>query len=126
MTNAELLDLLREARETMRNFAENWDCDTDAHKYRTTCRVCAAKEAQDRIDAALADALAELQDSAKDVVEWSDSDGWMQVSRAALPNRNLEVRRGRDAFKWKVIHQGCADTAEDAKAAAIAAAKGLR
>jgi hypothetical protein len=29
-------------------------CSSDL-KYRTTCRVCAAKEAQRRIDAALAD-----------------------------------------------------------------------
>jgi hypothetical protein len=25
--------------------AKNFDCDSDAHKYNTTCRACAAKEA---------------------------------------------------------------------------------
>ena len=47
--------LLAEAQEVMRDFAENWDCDTDAHKYGTTCRVCDAEKMKQRIDAALAE-----------------------------------------------------------------------
>lgn len=53
--NERLRELLAEARETLRDFAENWDCDSDAHKYGTTCRVCESREAQQRIDAALAE-----------------------------------------------------------------------
>ena len=45
--------LLREARETLHDFAENFDCDGDSHKYDTTCRACDAAKQRDRIDAAL-------------------------------------------------------------------------
>lgn len=48
-----LKSLLTEACEVMRDFAENWDCDSDAHKYGTTCRVCDADAMKRRIDAAL-------------------------------------------------------------------------
>ena len=47
---------LRGAQETLRDFAENWDCDEDAHKYGTTCRGCAAKKAKESIDASINDA----------------------------------------------------------------------
>ena len=47
-------ELLREARETLHDFAENFDCDGDSHKYNTTCRACDAAKQRDRIDAALA------------------------------------------------------------------------
>jgi hypothetical protein len=47
--------LLREARETMHDFAENFDCDGDSHKYNTTCRACDAAKQRDRIDAAFAE-----------------------------------------------------------------------
>lgn len=30
-------------RAFVRDVADNWDCDADAHKYRTTCRSCAAR-----------------------------------------------------------------------------------
>lgn len=53
--NEKLRALLAEARGTMRDFAENWDCDTDAHKYGTTCRVCDAGAMKESIDAALAE-----------------------------------------------------------------------
>lgn len=46
--------LLREARETLRDFAENYDCDSDAHRYGTTCRACDAKAVKQRIDDVLA------------------------------------------------------------------------
>jgi len=49
--NERLRALLAEARETLRDFAENWDCD----KYGTTCRVCESQEVQQQIDAALAE-----------------------------------------------------------------------
>lgn len=52
--------LLHEARETLRDFAENFDCDEDSHKYHTTCRACDAANQRDRIDAALAAHEAEM------------------------------------------------------------------
>jgi hypothetical protein len=125
MTNSELLDLLREARETMRDFAENWDCDTDAHKYRTTCRVCAAKEAQRRIDAA----LAERQDSATDAVESNDSVLW-DVTGATCNGLRLVCEEWKGRWAWcieGVTHlAGECDTLDEAKSAAIAAARGLK
>jgi hypothetical protein len=128
MTNEKLLDLLREARETMRDFAENWDCDTDAHKYRTTCRVCAAKEAQRRIDAA----LAERQDSATDVVEWrvmqDDPDFW--EAYPADGETALDVTRCKDGrYRWSATVEreevDYCDTEAEAKSAAIKAARGM-
>lgn len=50
----ELRELLKLARETLRDFATNWDCDSDAHKYGTTCRVCDARETLSKIDSAIA------------------------------------------------------------------------
>ena len=47
--------LLAEAHGTLRDFAENWDCDSDAHKYGATCRVCDAETMKKRIDAAFAE-----------------------------------------------------------------------
>lgn len=32
-------------KEVLRDIATNFDCDQDAHKYKTTCRACAATEA---------------------------------------------------------------------------------
>ena len=58
--NIDPLELLREARETLHDFAENFDCDGDSHKYNTTCRACDAAKQRDRIDAALADHEAEM------------------------------------------------------------------
>ena len=56
--NEKLRALLAEARDTLRDFAENWDCDADAHKYGTVCRVCDADAFRKRIDAALAEPVA--------------------------------------------------------------------
>ena len=32
-------------RECLRDIRDNFDCDSDAHKYGTPCRCCSAKEA---------------------------------------------------------------------------------
>lgn len=50
---------LTRARETMRDFAENYDHDEDAHRYRTSCRVCDAEEAKSEIDAVLTEPVEE-------------------------------------------------------------------
>lgn len=31
-------------KEVLRDVRDNYDCDSDAHKYGTTCRCCAAEE----------------------------------------------------------------------------------
>jgi hypothetical protein len=131
-TNAELLDLLREARETLRDFAENWDCDTDAHQYGTTCRVCAAKEAKDRIDAALAERLDSAKDVVESEVEWNnynaqfstaypDDETSLTVCRFDLTQQNWRWDMEREVKK-----RGYCATEAEAKSAAIAAARGMR
>lgn len=60
INNIDPWELLREARETLHDFAENFDCDGDSHKYDTTCRACDAAKQRDRIDAALAAHEAEM------------------------------------------------------------------
>ena len=50
---------IRVLRESLDDFAHNWDCDDDAHKYGTPCRACAAEEAlaQPTDDSALRELL---------------------------------------------------------------------
>lgn len=47
------LDLMFAERDRLYHFArdcrDNWDCDSDAHKYRTLCRACEAKAAMEGI-----------------------------------------------------------------------------
>lgn len=38
-----LEEVLLYAKTTLKDFANNFDCDEDAHKYKTTCRACEAK-----------------------------------------------------------------------------------
>jgi hypothetical protein len=132
MTNTEKHDpwaLLREARETMRDFAENWDCDEDAHKYRTTCRVCAAKEAKGRIDAAL-EAHAATPTPAMpewtlwerlwyDAIIWKIRDFRQGVTLSVKPSRPT------DGFYWSVKQFGQKPTEDEAKAAAVECARRL-
>ena len=40
----EARELIKEVRAFCRDVAYNFDCDSDAHKYGTTCRACEAKE----------------------------------------------------------------------------------
>ena len=61
-----------------------------------------------------------------DAVPWTSNGGWKEVFRAGLPHRNLEVRKAREGWSWKVTHHGTADTPENARAAAERAARGLR
>ena len=43
--NRNLEEQLRVATEALTDFRDNWDCDSDGHKYKTGCRVCAGEEA---------------------------------------------------------------------------------
>jgi hypothetical protein len=75
-----------------------------------------------RIDAA----LAERQDSAKDVVEWVLTNSPIGTMHAYLDGADLRVRwDGQDAA-WDVTRYGRCATEAEAKDAAIAAAKGMR
>jgi hypothetical protein len=118
VTNAELLDLLREARVFV-GFCPTTQEGID--------RVC---EVRDRIDAA----LAERQDSAKDVVEWKQyvAGGW---SEAKIGADTLAAVGPFDhdwgtQWRWRVTReQGCVGycaTEAEAKDAAIAAARGTK
>ena len=113
MTNAELLDLLREARE-----------DVDAMGNGDLCRA---------IDRALAihdAALTEHADSATPVVEWcAVGDTW--ATAYPVDGVEMTVMRWADGpWKWwtnlETSAQGTASTEEEAKSAAIAAAKSMK
>lgn len=63
MTNEQKLrEVLLGVRETLRDFAENWDCDSDSHRYGTTCRVCDAEKMNRRVEHALVDTVVRLPD----------------------------------------------------------------
>jgi hypothetical protein len=114
MTNEQLLDLLREAKWYL----------TVAKK---TLTLAGTEDVLARIDAA----LAERQDSAKDVVEWTK--GASEDDYAyAQPSSDTYVTATRldGQWQWSARRvQGCNGTCAteaEAKEAAIAAARGLR
>lgn len=39
-----MLVRIKELEDGLRDFADNYDCDTDAHRYGTTCRKCKSKQ----------------------------------------------------------------------------------
>lgn len=45
LENSALKARVEKLREELRDISENWDCDSDAHKYGTPCRCCQAKAA---------------------------------------------------------------------------------
>jgi hypothetical protein len=111
MTNAELVALLREARES---HCPSW---------RFRCGICS------RIDAA----LAAHADSATPVVEWRLGDDCDEdfVYYEAYPDSDtgVDAVRFKDGkWRWTMSReqQGYCDTLDEAKSAAIAAARGLR
>ncbi len=107
MTNAELLDLLREARVFV-GFCPTTQEGID--------RVC---EVRDRIDAA----LAERQDSSTDVVEWKPY-GDSQI--ATVNGLSVRVDRVDLRVAWSVTRYGEEITTSEAKSAAIKAARGMK
>ena len=101
------------------------DCDHDAET--CTCDLAAQKIVLlDRIDAA----LAEHADSDTPVVEWcAVGDTW--ATAYPVDGVEMTVMRWADGpWKWwtklETSAQGTASTEEEAKSAAIAAARGLR
>ena len=111
--------LLREARNLV-GF-----CPTTQEGIDSVCKV------RDRIDAA----LAERQDSAKDDMEWEEGENyegkhWWDTT---IGDRAVHVEawdKGGTRFYWRVFstldEEGHQPTLADAKAAAIAAARGMK
>jgi hypothetical protein len=128
VTNAELLDLLREARESVYLHKERLiDCPHELDD--CTCDLAAQKvELLYRIDAA----HAERQDSATDVVE-SKTRWWPSHQETVIDGACARVWL-QDAENWGwwifkdhgVRDTGFAKTEVEAKEAAIAAARGLK
>jgi len=121
-------ELLREARESVFR-------DSLCREYDDTHKTAAMEEHKrrtrllDRIDAA----LAERQDSATDVVEWRLGDDCDEefVYYEAYPDSDtgLDVVRFLGGkWRWTMSRekQGYCDTLDEAKQAAIAAARGMR
>jgi hypothetical protein len=128
MTNTELLDLLREARVSVfhdHEYARIFGTETDP-------AVAAVPKLADllaRIDAA----LAERQDSAKDVVEWrvmQDEDGFWEAYPADGETELDVLRCENGLYRWRATVEreevGFCATEAEAKSAAIAAARALR
>jgi hypothetical protein len=124
VTNAELLNLLREAREVAlaaraHGSIPYFQWDRDQH---TADRVLR------RIDAA----LAEHADSAQSAVEWRLGDDCDEdfVYYEAYPDSDTGVDAVRfkgGKWRWTMSReqQGYCDTLDEAKSAAIAAARGM-
>ena len=141
MTNAELLDLLREARDSVErdmDYTEIPDQVSREHQRLLNLRA--------RIDAALAegcpdcghqygqqeycqgDGHAEHAESATPVVEWIDYGEWgaksTQIDGFALTVRAHGLP---GPWHWEAPRcSGYAATKDEAKSAAIAAARGMR
>jgi hypothetical protein len=107
MTNKQLLDLLREARGRI----GSCECGDEA------CEPTAVFVR--RIDAA----LAERQDSAKDVVEWR-LNVFSNTLCAYVNGCNLRISQGGPDVAWDTTRYGRCSTEAEAKSAAIAAARG--
>ena len=108
--------LLREALSWMREMADR----------RGPCRDCTECDQRDAIIKKADAALAERQDSAKDVVEWRMTNSPIGTTHAYLDGVDLRVRwDGQDAA-WDATRYGRCATEAEAKSAAIAAAKGMR
>ena len=76
----------------------------------------------DRIDAA----LAERQDSAKDVVEWQMTNSPIGTMHAYLDGVDLRVRWDGQGAAWDATRYGRCATEAEARRAATAAAKGMK
>ena len=106
MTNAELLALLREAQAQ----AESVD----------GLSVALSR----RIDAALAEH--DAVPPSEDKVEWRRTQTGPTVFVAHLNDADMALRVDWERWYWKVTREGHTTTLDEAKAAAIAAAKGMR
>jgi hypothetical protein len=99
----------------------NHDIECGLDGYDGDCLRC-------RVDAALAAHrdVVPAQDSAKDVVEWQMTNSPIGTTHAYLDGVDLRVRwDGQDAA-WDVTRYGRCATEDEAKSAAIAAARGLK
>ena len=128
MTDTQKVDpwaLLREARGSVLKHKERLlDCD---HEDDCTCDLAAQKIVLlDRIDTA----LAEHADSATPVVE-SEPVKWRRTQKgstffvAHLNDADMALRVDWDRWYWKVTREGHTNTLDEAKSAAIAAARGI-
>lgn len=121
MTKKEMVALLREARD-----AVEWDFDWSEHSQASDRKV--ALDLLSRIDAALAEHDAEERaDSATPVVEWEQRQGSYIHDDGVS---ELRVYLWGDEWHWHTVVEhrasGTCATEDEAKAAAIAAARGMR
>lgn len=116
MGNAELVALLREARD-----AVEWDFDWSEHSQASDRKV--ALDLLARIDAALA--VHDAVPPSEVEVEWRLANR-PHVFLAHLNDADMALRVDWDRWYWKVTREGHTFTLDEAKSAAIAAAKGMR
>ena len=111
MTIDEAVALLREARKVFRErqYDAGW-CD----EYDRLA---------DRIDRALAAHDAEPEAVETEAVEWEPCDGFSRTIRVPF---TLEVQRMGRFWEWQAIELGVTRTEDEAKAAALKAARSAR
>ena len=110
MTIEQAVALLRDAREFL---GHGLPC-------ATVCDECIVI---DRIDAALAAHDAEPKAVETEAVEWEPCDGFSRTIRVPF---TLEVQRMGRFWEWQAIELGVTRTEDEAKAAALRAARSAR
>ena len=113
MTIDDAVKLLREARDV---------CEYPEF-IPSSGNISHARQVRARIDAALAAHDAEPELVETEPVEWEPCDGFLRAVRVPF---TLEVNRMGRFWEWQAIELGVTRTEDEAKAAALRAARRLR
>ena len=113
MTNAELIALLHEARESVQLLANKLHNELDYDYSEEQEQLCS------RIDAAL------VAHDTPHKVAWRNLD-YKAIYVADCDGADLEVQLGAERWHWDVSRFGDCATLEEAQAAAVKAARGMR
>jgi hypothetical protein len=129
VTNAELLDLLREASACVVAVRDDDLAKRIDAALAEGCPDCCHSHGY--LDYCQGNRHAESRDSATDVVEWNDLAGQgIQIAKVGDLTLRLVFHSYPPAWRWSVSHDrqdyGECFTEDEAKIAAIAAARGMR
>ena len=109
MTNAELLDLLREARDEL----NNWYGADDLLLARMNAALAERQDSETEVHPCMADWHRDIRESERS-----------KAQRALFEGAGLEVFFGGHVWHWRTNLGGTCDSEDEAKSAAIAAARG--
>jgi hypothetical protein len=113
MTIDDAVKLLREARDV---------CEYPEF-IQSSGNISHARQVRARIDAALTAYDAEPEVVETEPVEWEPCDGFSRIIKAPF---TLEVQRMGRFWEWQAIELGVTRTEDEAKAAALRAARRVR